>query len=159
MNVSKETGSSPGKAKTYQPSLFNLRFGPSRSKRPGSKERERGPESKRRRENDDVVEGIINKQGHDKDVPLLPKISGGTTSDSKELLPVSRDAFLSQYRVEGLESVYYQRDWIDAKTAHRWHSELKSLQEWYRPKLKVYGREIQQSRSIAGELKMSSNSS
>lgn len=65
------------------------------------------------------------------------------------LLPVSRTDFVSKYAVKGLSDIYYQPDWIDAKTASKWHRELCTLEQWYRPTLKVYGREIQQSRAIA----------
>ncbi|PWN89040.1 hypothetical protein FA10DRAFT_286935 [Acaromyces ingoldii] len=65
------------------------------------------------------------------------------------LLPVSRADFVSKYAVKGLSDIYYQPDWIDAKTASKWHRELCTLEQWYRPTLKVYGREFQQSRAIA----------
>lgn len=75
----------------------------------------------------------------------------GTTTDSRELHPVTREEFLSKYAVEGLPHVYYCPGWIDFETAQKWRLELNNLLQWYRPKLKVYGREIQQSRGIAGK--------
>jgi alkylated DNA repair dioxygenase AlkB len=142
----KTARASPSKS-TYQPSLFNVRSGPSRMKRKQGSQEDDDKASK-----DDSFLNKRTKSEAEEDLSEVSKGSG-TTVITKELLPVSREAFVRQYQVEGLQSVYYQRDWIDAKTAHRWHTELKGLKEWYRPKLKVYGREIQQSRSIAGELK------
>lgn len=43
----------------------------------------------------------------------------------------------------------HRPDWVDAETAEQWRKELDTLSEWYRPHLKVYGKTIQQSRSIA----------
>lgn len=131
---------------SYQPSLFEIRFGTARSKRPGGRsDDDKKTEAIRpsKRSKTAIEEG--------KSYDEAPVDSGGTTTDPEELLPVTRASFIKTYHVEGMQSVYYQRDWVEAKTAHRWHNELKSLKEWYRPKLKVYGREIQQSRSIAGE--------
>ncbi|CAE6418864.1 unnamed protein product [Rhizoctonia solani] len=45
--------------------------------------------------------------------------------------------------------VYYQEDFIPPKTANEWYEELNELDTWYRPTLKVYGRDVIQSRLIA----------
>lgn len=73
----------------------------------------------------------------------------GTTTDAEQLHPVTNEAFLSRYAVKGLEDVYYDPGWVSAALADEWHMELDKLLEWYRPTLKVYGREIKQSRAIA----------
>lgn len=73
----------------------------------------------------------------------------GTTTENDQLVPVTRSEFLHAYAIKGLENVYYKHDWIPSSLAHQWRRELTNLMEWYRPKLKVYGREIQQSRKIA----------
>lgn len=126
----RQPSTSPSKKSTYQSKLFNS---PSPSRKRTETAEDAIPASKRQK-----LESNRSNQP-------------ATTTDDRELVPVTKEDFIRQYKVEGLQDVYYQRDWIDAKTAHRWHSELEGLKEWYRPKLKVYGREIQQSRSIAGE--------
>jgi len=40
-------------------------------------------------------------------------------------------------------------DFVNAETAGRWYSILNSLDTWYHPTLKVYGKEYKQSRSIS----------
>jgi alkylated DNA repair dioxygenase AlkB len=74
---------------------------------------------------------------------------GGTTTDNNQLVPVTRPEFLQAYAIKGMENVFYKHNWIPSTLAHQWRRELNELLEWYRPKLKVYGREIQQSRKIA----------
>lgn len=49
--------------------------------------------------------------------------------------------------------VYYKEDFIEPETATAWYEELNSLDTWYRPTLKVYGRDVTQSRLISGELR------
>lgn len=64
---------------------------------------------------------------------------------------VTQPDFCSSYRVDDLPDaeVYYKPDFIDRFLAEEWRSQLDRLPEWYRPQLKVYGREIRQSREIA----------
>ncbi|CAE6385282.1 unnamed protein product [Rhizoctonia solani] len=59
-------------------------------------------------------------------------------------------AFSTKYKVE-LEGadVYYKEDFIPSETADQWYEELNTLDTWYRPTLKVYGRDVIQSRLIA----------
>lgn len=130
---------SPKRASTYQSKLFSLHLSTKRAKA-DSKE----APAKKKLKVDDKATQTEKEEEEEENV--------ATTTDSRKLLPVTREAFLKQYQVEGLKDTYYQADWIDAKTAQRWHNELKELPQWYRPKLKVYGKEIQQSRAIAGEI-------
>ncbi|KAJ3511755.1 hypothetical protein NLJ89_g3907 [Agrocybe chaxingu] len=45
--------------------------------------------------------------------------------------------------------VYYVPSFISEEKAEDWYEELLALETWYQPKLKVYGREVVQSRKIA----------
>ncbi|GLB37902.1 putative 2OG-Fe(II) oxygenase superfamily protein [Lyophyllum shimeji] len=45
--------------------------------------------------------------------------------------------------------VFYVPRFVDEAVAEEWYLALLELDSWYRPKLKVYGREITQSRKIA----------
>lgn len=45
--------------------------------------------------------------------------------------------------------VFYVPDFVDKDVAQEWYNELLTLDSWYAPKLKVYGREVTQSRKIA----------
>ncbi|CEH11934.1 phospholipase a2 [Ceraceosorus bombacis] len=67
------------------------------------------------------------------------------------MAPVTRRDFIEAHRVSGLEDseVYYMARWISRDQAEKWRKELDDLPQWYRPTLKVYGREIKQSRAIA----------
>ncbi|KAL5637238.1 hypothetical protein ACGC1H_001028 [Rhizoctonia solani] len=60
------------------------------------------------------------------------------------------EAFSDQYglNLEGAD-VYYQEDFIPSEMANKWYEELNELDTWYRPTLKVHGREVIQSRLIA----------
>ncbi|KAF8730025.1 2OG-Fe(II) oxygenase superfamily, partial [Rhizoctonia solani] len=58
--------------------------------------------------------------------------------------------FSTKYKVE-LEGadVYYKEDFIPSETADHWYEELNTLDTWYQPTLKVYGKDVIQSRLIA----------
>ncbi|KAG8720348.1 hypothetical protein FRC08_000501 [Ceratobasidium sp. 394] len=58
--------------------------------------------------------------------------------------------FAEQYRLDlpGADT-YYKEDFIKPETANQWYEELNALDTWYRPTLKVYGRDVIQSRTIA----------
>ncbi|KAM0787140.1 hypothetical protein ACM66B_006391 [Microbotryomycetes sp. NB124-2] len=45
--------------------------------------------------------------------------------------------------------VLYHPTFVDEKTANRWYNELLDIPGWYQPTLKMYGKEITQSRKIA----------
>ncbi|GAA6010529.1 hypothetical protein JCM11491_006982 [Sporobolomyces phaffii] len=45
--------------------------------------------------------------------------------------------------------VSYVDDFIDKDLAQKWHDELIAVEGWYQPTLKMYGKEITQSRKIA----------
>ncbi|KAF8596523.1 hypothetical protein BDV93DRAFT_500401 [Ceratobasidium sp. AG-I] len=44
---------------------------------------------------------------------------------------------------------YYMEEFIEPVTATEWYEELNALPTWYRPTLKVYGKDVIQSRHIA----------
>lgn len=150
-----------------QSTLYSLRFGMQRAKRgrgraTGSDAADEAKhDAKRPRLSGDEQEEQAALDGHAEgssgratSSPAAERqfVKGsGTTTDPSALKPVTHKAFLSKYAVSGLDNVYYNRCWVSGPTAHRWRRELDALLEWYRPKLKVYGREIQQSRAIAGE--------
>ncbi|KAG8776519.1 hypothetical protein FRC12_000863 [Ceratobasidium sp. 428] len=58
--------------------------------------------------------------------------------------------FEEKYKLDlpGAET-YYKEDFIEPETANEWYKELNRLDTWYRPTLKVYGRDVIQSRTIA----------
>ncbi|GAA5845895.1 hypothetical protein JCM9279_002416 [Rhodotorula babjevae] len=57
---------------------------------------------------------------------------------------------LDDYRLPLADGdAYYVPSIIDEATAQEWHDELLKLDEWYRPTLKVYGKDVVQSRKIA----------
>ncbi|KAG9121461.1 hypothetical protein FRC07_002581 [Ceratobasidium sp. 392] len=58
--------------------------------------------------------------------------------------------FAEKYRLDlpGADT-YYKEDFIQPETANQWYEELNNLDTWYRPTLKVYGRDVIQSRTIA----------
>lgn len=59
-------------------------------------------------------------------------------------------ANLSDYRLPLADAdVYYVEDFLDREVAQAWHDELLTIEGWYQPTLKMYGKEITQSRKIA----------
>jgi hypothetical protein len=59
---------------------------------------------------------------------------------------------LDEYKMKDMpdSDVYYMPDFISTELSESWYKDLLQLDSWYQPKLKVYGREILQSRKIAG---------
>ncbi|KDR72175.1 hypothetical protein GALMADRAFT_765543 [Galerina marginata CBS 339.88] len=58
---------------------------------------------------------------------------------------------LEDYRMKELpdSEVYYPPSFVSEELSEEWYPALLELDSWYRPKLKVYGREVTQSRKIA----------
>jgi len=58
---------------------------------------------------------------------------------------------LSAWRITEVKDgeVYYFPKFISENSASEWHESLLKLDTWYHPRLKVYGKEVKQSRSIA----------
>ncbi|CAD6900175.1 unnamed protein product [Tilletia controversa] len=68
--------------------------------------------------------------------------------------PVTDPAFTSSHRVPDLHpkaEVFYCEDFVTPELADGWKDQLMSELAWYRPTLRVYGRDVVQSRQIAGE--------
>ncbi|KAE8219330.1 hypothetical protein CF319_g6953 [Tilletia indica] len=66
--------------------------------------------------------------------------------------PVTDPNFTSTYRVTGLHpraQVFYCEDFVKPDLAREWRERLLSEMEWYRPTLRVYGKDVTQSRQIA----------
>ncbi|ORY47095.1 hypothetical protein BCR35DRAFT_322888 [Leucosporidium creatinivorum] len=73
------------------------------------------------------------------------------TADPQEPSPSSSQAVLppsSRLPLKDAE-IYYLPTFITEEKAKGWYDELLEVGEWYQPKLKVYGKEIVQSRKIA----------
>ncbi|PWN53067.1 hypothetical protein IE53DRAFT_310906 [Violaceomyces palustris] len=133
-----------GATTTSQQTLFNFRFGPSRPSKPNGLESSFAQKGSGKNGGDSPA-------GGERLSPDPPPTFPPCRSTAITFLPVSRQDFVKRYAVQGLPGaeVYYKKDFVRPKQAKLWLKELESLQEWYRPKLKVYGREIQQSRQIA----------
>ena len=153
----------PSPPRMTQPTLFELRFGPRRTRIPTSKS---SAESKTRTSDTRVsvsrsesIKDELEEDERNRNVKKRKLSDSDYTTDSVAprfghrgpFLPVTRTDFCSKYRVDGLPDaeIFYKPDWIDRRTAERWRRELAALPEWYRPTLKVYGRDIVQSREIA----------
>ncbi|EJD42379.1 hypothetical protein AURDEDRAFT_168448 [Auricularia subglabra TFB-10046 SS5] len=80
--------------------------------------------------------------------PRIADSSQRTRSDEVDSDPALD---LSTWRVEGLTGaeVYYVPNFFEAERANRFYAELDNLDTWYHPTLKVYGKDVRQSRSIA----------
>lgn len=62
--------------------------------------------------------------------------------------PVTSESFMQSVWTP-FEGVHYLNSFIPTPLATEWYEKLLALPQWYRPTLKLYGREIVQSRSIA----------
>ncbi|EPQ31993.1 uncharacterized protein PFL1_00191 [Pseudozyma flocculosa PF-1] len=136
---------------SYQPTLFELRFGPRRNRKPtheASPPDRLSPSRKRVKldDTDKQSEGTSSSSDASYDTPTVAPLNG----HRGPFHSITRPAFCDRYRIEDLPGadIFYRPDWIDSKTAERWRRELDALPDWYQPKLKVYGREITQSREI-----------
>ncbi|KZV83082.1 hypothetical protein EXIGLDRAFT_728870 [Exidia glandulosa HHB12029] len=89
---------------------------------------------KRRRNEDEA--------GTEQNSPKRPKVLSWDASEPLDL---------EDWRVDNMPGaeVYYVPKFIDSSTCDEWFSELDALPTWYHPTLKVYGKNVRQSRSIA----------
>ncbi|CAE6361500.1 unnamed protein product [Rhizoctonia solani] len=76
--------------------------------------------------------------------PDLEEVEGGF----KQFHPTKEFSDKHGLNLEGAD-VYYQEDFIPLELANEWYEQLNELDTWYRPTLKVYGRDVIQSRLIA----------
>lgn len=101
--------------------------------------------------------GDVDKQGIE-DEQSLPSSKRARFSPSlspsppppvkpREFLQVTSSSFLDSTSTP-IPGVHYLHSFIPAKTAKEWYDSLVSLPQWYRPTLKMYGKEIIQSRQI-----------
>lgn len=79
----------------------------------------------------------------DKKIPRLPS----------DFVPVTSPKFVASTSTP-IENCFYQRSFISREQSSEWYDSLLDLPHWYRPTLKMYGREIVQSREIAAYSKM-----
>ncbi|KAF9547254.1 hypothetical protein CPC08DRAFT_699821 [Agrocybe pediades] len=72
--------------------------------------------------------------------------TGGATANS-----FAQVSNLEEYRMSDMADceVYYVPSFISDNLSLKWYADLLELDSWYQPKLKMYGREITQSRKIA----------
>ncbi|QRV72286.1 2OG-Fe(II) oxygenase family protein [Ceratobasidium sp. AG-Ba] len=83
------------------------------------------------------------------------KLTGEPTAEPSRPSPVFEQfkptsEFQQQYKLDLLGAdAYYKEDFIEPDVASEWYEELNQLHTWYRPTLKVYGRNVIQSRTIA----------
>ncbi|KZT54972.1 hypothetical protein CALCODRAFT_437771 [Calocera cornea HHB12733] len=85
-------------------------------------------------------------------VPSSPsKAKKKGTSKWKEGEQVTKEDFVSQYLLPNMPGgeVYYMPTFVDHPTSERWYRALDALDTWYHPTLKVHGKTLTQSRSIA----------
>ncbi|KAK0522224.1 hypothetical protein OC842_006528 [Tilletia horrida] len=95
-----------------------------------------GPASKRRRTH----------------APEAPATTTPGASAPTSFRPVTNRSFTTLHRVHGLHpraQVFYCADFIEPELGERWKARLMEEMAWYRPTLKVYGRDVVQSRQIA----------
>ncbi|EST09785.1 Alpha-ketoglutarate-dependent dioxygenase AlkB-like protein [Kalmanozyma brasiliensis GHG001] len=146
------SSSSPTK-RTFQSTLFNVKFGAQRNRLPPTKTDSsvaKRTRSQSAAQDDDSIQD-----------EKRPKTEATSVSTAPSAAPkyhhrgpfhqVTRPDFCSTYAITDLPDadIYYKPDFIPRRLAEEWRSQLDRLPEWYRPKLKVYGREITQSREIA----------
>ncbi|GAA6054836.1 hypothetical protein JCM3770_004098 [Rhodotorula araucariae] len=76
--------------------------------------------------------------------PKRPRLSVGQT-ESPQVSSLG-----AEYRLPLADAdCFYVPDLVGEHTAREWHDQLLNLDEWYRPTLKVYGKDVVQSRKIA----------
>ncbi|SYW76685.1 uncharacterized protein UBRO2_01522 [Ustilago bromivora] len=142
--------------RTFQSTLFNVKFGTQRNRLPPSRA---GPSiAKRTRSQASQSHRPDSEEAEEKrakvEPPSSPLATGTAAPKYHHKGPfhqVTRSDFTSAYKVDDLPDaeIYYKPGFIDRSLAEEWRQQLDRLPEWYRPKLKVYGRKITQSREIA----------
>lgn len=154
------SGSTSPTKRTFQSTLFNVKFGAQRNRLPPTKAD--GSVAKRTRSQAAITDDKdrfapdttddSSKRVKIESTPSIPTESAAPKYHHRgPFHQVTQPDFCSAYKVTDLPDaeVYYKSDFIDRSLAEEWRSQLDRLPEWYRPKLKVYGREITQSREIA----------
>lgn len=86
--------------------------------------------------------GIDDGKDHN-DIPRLPS----------DFVPVTSPEFVASTSTP-IQDCFYQRSFISRQQSSQWYDDLLALPHWYRPTLKMYGREIVQSREIAAYSKV-----
>ncbi|SNX81467.1 uncharacterized protein MEPE_00172 [Melanopsichium pennsylvanicum] len=145
----------------FQSTLFNIKFGGQRNTLPQNKDDSGSGIAKRTRSqtfNPSDSGSTVSDDAHDRKRPKLEPISPLNTWSAAPKYhhkgpfhQVTQPSFCSTYAITELPDaqVFYNPNFIDRSLAEEWRTQLDRLPEWYRPKLKVYGREITQSREIA----------
>lgn len=157
--ASTSASSSPTK-RTFQSTLFNVKFGAQRNRLPPSKaESSVFKRTRSQAAQQDGDDAFSEKTDNDEKRPKLESPSSPLTTSSAApkyhhrgpFNQVTRSDFCSAYKLDDLPDadVYYKPDFIDRSLAEEWRQQLDRLPAWYRPTLKVYGKEITQSREIA----------
>ncbi|SPO20715.1 uncharacterized protein UTRI_00191 [Ustilago trichophora] len=142
--------------RTFQSTLFNVKFGAQRNRLPPTKTDSISSVAKRTRSqaihNDDAIDPSNATQSEIKRLKIEPLPSASPENHHRgPFHQVTQRSFCTTYKISGLPDaeIYYHPNFIDRTLAEEWRQQLDRLPEWYRPKLKVYGREITQSREIA----------
>ncbi|CDR99903.1 hypothetical protein, partial [Sporisorium scitamineum] len=133
--------SSPPK-RTFQSTLFNVKFGAQRSRLPPTKDE--ASVAKRTR-SQSASEHFDSESADDaeRSEKVARTLSKASTAAPKyhhrgPFHQVTQPEFCSTYKIDDLPDaeVYYKPDFIDRSLAQEWRSQLDRLPEWYRPKLK-----------------------
>ncbi|KAL9936896.1 hypothetical protein V8E36_004131 [Tilletia maclaganii] len=81
-----------------------------------------------------------------------PPASSSSAPTASQFHQVTDPAFTSLYQVPDIHpraSVFYNESFISHNLAHEWKTRCQEELQWYRPTLRVYGRDVIQSRQIA----------
>ncbi|KPV72861.1 uncharacterized protein RHOBADRAFT_46450 [Rhodotorula graminis WP1] len=101
----------------------------------------------RRRQADATEPKSTKRKPTPRDAPKPKSKRARLTVDAAESSQVT---CLDEYRLPLADGdAFYVPSIVDEATAQQWHDELVNLDEWYRPTLKVYGKDVVQSRKIA----------
>uniref|UniRef100_A0A8H7XMU3 Fe2OG dioxygenase domain-containing protein n=1 Tax=Psilocybe cubensis TaxID=181762 RepID=A0A8H7XMU3_PSICU len=74
-----------------------------------------------------------------------------TKVDNESVSQFQQVSNLEEHRIKDmpLSEIYYVPDFISKEDSDEWYKALLALDTWYRPTLKIFGREVVQSRKIA----------